>query len=381
MIVNLFATFQNYTFRKCEAFTNTKHWMLTLTLLLPIVVLFFSFPSYERLSMANVGGWNAVLNQAAHPFTPSGHADWSHADKLTFRLVMPIIAHIFSAGIVGILFIQAFFGVMLFHVAIRLFRKISQDNITSLLLAFSLAFIYAGRVSFTEIRGIFDGVALFFMICSLYFNNPVLIFTSVFLGAWSDERALIASSLVFLFWVLSENKLVNNRTIAVVLAWIAYFVVRYLLTITFGFRTSTAGTGLYILTQQINNYPLGLWSAFEGNWLLISASVVILFRQKRFVFLGSYLMSIFIIILVAFAVVDITRSMSYMIPALFISLLLIKKVEHKRTMQKIVFVATMISFIYPAYYTAGDYYNIWNYPFPLQILRYFFGAGTDLMQG
>ena len=70
-----------------------------------------------------------------------------------------------------------------------------------------------------------------------------------------------------------------------------------------------------------------------------------------------------------------------MLPALVISVLVIKKVEDKRTLQKIVFVSTIVSFIYPAYYTAGDYYNIWNYPLPLQILRYFFGTGTDLMQG
>jgi hypothetical protein len=375
MIIQVLSTIQNFILNKCESFTNRKNWIILLSIFLPFLVLFLSFPSYERINTEFAEGWQAILRQASNPFINHEYDPGSHQSKLTFRLTMPIIANVFNLGITGILIVQALFGSLLFYFSAKIFERVTEDKISALLLTFSLAFIYAGKVSFTEIRGIFDGLALFFLVFSMYFKNPILIFLGIFLTSWTDERGLIASSIVFLFWMFSNSSsrsnIFNKQTLSILLAWAAYFVSRYLTSILFNFTTYTEGTGLGLLVQQINNMPLGVWSALEGNWILILASAYLLQRQKKYFFTILYICGISIILCVAMSVYDITRSMSYMLPAIFLSTMIISEVETKQTLRKIILFATVLSFIYPAYYTGGDYYVNWTYPFPLQLLRYF----------
>ena len=370
VVLNIYSTI----ITTCTLFTQKKNWIIILTFLLPAIVFFFAFPSYEGLKTTFAGSWEAVLTQAENPFVPHAYDPNAHESKLLFRITMPLMAYVLHLGVTGILVVQAIFGTLMFYVAIRLFQRITQDNVTTMLLTLSLAFIYAGRVSFTEIRGIFDGLALFFLVTSMYFKNPLLIVISVFLASWTDERALIASSLVFLYWMYENNsagnRFFNTQTVAVTAAWVAYFVTRYILSAFFGFTTNAGGVGISLLINQINNLPLGVWSALEGNWLLVLAALWIACKKKKYTFVFLYAGGIALLLIVAMAVLDITRSMAYLLPAMFLAVALIKETEPAGTMRKIVALAMLVSFVYPAYYTADVYYNGWTYPFPLQLLRY-----------
>ncbi len=359
---------------KCETFTNKKNWILITTVLLPLIVFFFAFPSYEGLQGEFVSSWNAVLNQVQDPFVHHVYDSNSHNSKLLFRITMPLIAHVLHLNVIGILVVQAIFGTLLFYFAIRLFERITRDKVTALLLTLSLTFTYAGRVSFTEIRGMFDGLALFFLVTSMYFKNPVLIFISVFLASWTDERALIASSLVFLYWMYSNNfsgnRFFYTQTLAVLAGWIAYFGTRYILILFFDFETNAGGVGLSLLINQVNNTPMAVWSALEGNWLLVIAALYIALKTRKYTFSFLYAGGIVLLLLVSLSVLDLTRSMAYVLPSMFLAIALIKETETLSIMRKLAVTAAVISFIYPAYYTADVYYIGWTYPLPLQLLRY-----------
>ena len=58
MIVNYLSHIYQIFLNKIEKFTARKNWQLELTILIPIIVLFFSFPSYERLFTENMINWN-----------------------------------------------------------------------------------------------------------------------------------------------------------------------------------------------------------------------------------------------------------------------------------------------------------------------------------
>lgn len=374
MIINSLRDIQYFLISKCESFTNRKNWIIILSIFLPFLVLFFSYPSYELIHTEFAEGWQAVLNQANKPFSNTNYEPSSHQAKLAFRLTMPIIAHIFHLGITGILMFQGLIGILLFYFSTKLFERITEDKVSALLLTFSLAFIYAGRVSFTEIRGVFDGLSLFLLVFSMYFKNPTLIFLGIFLTSWTDERGLIASAIVFLFWLYAKEsygkRIFNKQTIAIVVAWIAYFTSRYFVALTFNFSTNTAGTGLKLFIEQTNNLPIGIWSALEGNWIFIFISLFILFKQKKYLFFFFYVWGILIMLLVAMSVFDITRSMAYLLPAMFLSIIIIKEIETKTTLRQTILLAATLSFLYPAYYTGGAYYTLWIYPLPLQLLRH-----------
>ncbi len=379
MIFQAIEKFSDFSFKRAENFTSRSGWQWRLALILPLIVLFFSFPSYERIDTEFASNWDAVLDQSENPiqndlkFDPS-----SHQSKLTFRLTMPLIIRFLGLNVTGVLVLQAFIGILIFYFTTRIFERITKDSVSAFFLTLSFAFILAGKVSFTEIRGIFDGLAIFFMIFAIYFSNPILIFTGVFLASWTDERALIASIFISLFWVwqnkneVSFKRWINKQTIAVVFGWIAYFGVRIFLTKFYGLKTETVGIGISYVINQTNNVPIGIWSAFEGLWLVIFSAIFILIKSKDYFFVFSYLLSVTLVLFVALAVFDISRSMTFIFPALFVALSIIVKKEDILHFKKIIFFVMVICFIYPVYTTSGVYFIHWQFPLPVQFLRYMF---------
>lgn len=385
MIKDFIDSFENSIYKKVENFTTKKHWILFLTCSLPIVVLFFSFPSYDRLHLEFSHLWQAILDQIDNPFEQRYYDPFSHEAKIKFRLTVPLIAKFLNLNIIGVLVFQAIIGLLLFFFSIKFFVRITQDNISAFLLSLTLSMIWAGKTSFIDIRGMFDGIAIFFLIVAMYYKFPVVIYISVLLASWTDERGLVASSLVFLFWVYTKDfkfkHFINQQSVSVVFAWISYFVIRVLLIKNYGFTTETEGTGLSILREQINNLPIGLWSALEGMWVLIIFSIIIQYKQKKWLYTSLYFLSICIILIVGISVTDITRSMAYLFPASFIALIILKEVESTLMLRKISLSAAFFSFLYPTYDTTGDYFINWIYPLPLQILRMLYGTGEIFGNG
>jgi hypothetical protein len=382
MVSEFLTRFTVFTISKCESFVRIKRWKLILALLLPVTVMFLSFPCYERISKEYQVYWQALHEKNAAPFSGKEYTAESHEAKLTFRMTIPLIANLLGLKTLGILILQGLFGFLLFWVSAHLFEKITEDPVSALLLTLSLSFIWAGKCSFVELRGMFDGVALFFLVMSCYFRNPLLIFAGIFLASWTDERGLIASTLVFLFWWFTKGMSLKNiislQTSAVIGAWIAYFLTRYWLIHVCHFKTVVGSNlGVSCFIRQMSNMPGGIWTALEGNWILVLIALAFLFKSKEYLPALMYALAILLLIVVAMAVIDITRSMAYIFPAMFIAVMIIQKksTESVHSFRKIMLLATTISFIYPAYYFDGPFQALWTYPFPLYILRLMFGTG------
>jgi hypothetical protein len=127
--------------------------------------------------------------------------------------------------------------------------------------------------------------------------------------------------------------------------------------------------GLGVLLNQINNIPIGIWSALEGLWLLVIMGGALLYRNKRYIELLKYTGICSLILVLGLSVVDITRSVVYIFPMVFIALQLLNKYSEKATLHKLLWYALILCFIYPAYYTGGKSSIWWTYPLPLQMLR------------
>ncbi|MEG3882449.1 hypothetical protein QT972_34410, partial [Microcoleus sp. herbarium7] len=89
--------------------------------LLPVSVLLFAFPSYERLDTEFAESWRAVLEQGAHPFKITEYDPSSHQAKMTFRLTVPLAARFLHLDRTGLLLLQALCGIILFYLSARLF--------------------------------------------------------------------------------------------------------------------------------------------------------------------------------------------------------------------------------------------------------------------
>ncbi|MBS1779071.1 MAG: hypothetical protein JST70_07075 [Bacteroidetes bacterium] len=357
-----------------EKFSQGKNWQIKAMLLLTVLSLFFAFPSYSSL---NVSDWQELFAKAASPFTNSMAGYGSHDAKITFRLVMPLLVAVLHLNIVGVLLLTGLIGILNFYLVLHLSYKITNDRVIAVIAGLCCCFIYFGKCSFIELRGgMFDGVAMCFLLLSLITNNNTLRTLLVFLSAWTDERGLIASSLIWVYIVYQHRdesfgkKILNVGTIGLYIAWLAYAVIRYILTHQYGLKTDTGGTGPSVLLNQINNIPIGVWSGLEGLWLLPLYAFVLLYRSKKYFELLMFTGSCVLIIIVGVSVLDITRSEMYALPSVFISLMIMRDYSNRQTLERILFYALALCFAYPAYYTGGKSSIWWTYPLPLQLLRF-----------
>jgi hypothetical protein len=348
------------------------------------VGLFFSTPNYKRLySEDNVKAWAGVLEKCNDPFLDMTrkYEPIVHESKLNFRLTVPIAAKLLGLGMTGLFALQSACGVLLLWACAATFLRITGDRVAALFLTIGVASTWAGATGFVELRGMFDVVALLFLACAVLAEGPVLAGLAVFLAAWTDERGLIASSLVYLYHVYRRYGGVGDRISAffgpaplgVVLSWSAYFATRFALARAYHITTPVAGVSPRIFLSQLNNLPMGCWTALEGGWLLVIAASIALVKLRQLAFLAAYASALAIVLASAMAVFDVTRSMAYALPAVFIALEVLRKTESGDDLRTLCVAASALSFLWPTYY--AEYHNIiwWNSPLPFRALKWLGG--------
>jgi hypothetical protein len=356
-----------------HSITNQKNWLIVSAVLFTAIALFFSFPSYSDL---NPTEWQPLFDKANNLLANSSYGEGTHAAKLTFRLVLPTIVHFTHLNITGVLILLGIVGMLNFYLVTRLANSILHDKREAFIIGICTALIYLGKCSFTELRGtMFDGLAMFFLLCALNTRNGFLLALFVFLAAWTDERALVASLLVWMFYIVKNDhkrmglRLFTTQALCIYAAWAAYAAGRYYLGYVYGMHPDNKGVGLSVLLNQINNIPLGIWSALEGLWIIVLYGMLLLWREQRYFEWLKFAGMCALILLIGVSVVDITRSVLYIYPAVFVALLTIHKYADKTTLNRLLWLALILCFAYPAYYTGGKSSIWWTYPLPLQLLR------------
>lgn len=393
MIADLFVNSENTIQRLAQRLVSNDMWAVSSTVIALVICLFMSYPNILTLDAQYVqdSNWEAIMQKVDNPLFDllNQYNPRSAAANMNFRLTVPIIAYPFGIMIspAGMLAIQAGFGVLLLYFVIRTSFRITQDRLTALYMGILVGSIFAGITAFWEVRGRFDGVALCFLLLALTGRNPILILISVFLSGWTDERGLIASSLVFVYYMIEPvlmfdkpevASVFNRRSLSVVAAWVLYFVFRLIATDVIGLRNNGGGNlGIDYFIDEFNNFPMALWTGLEGGWLLTGLAIILLIKLRRYLSAFLTLGSILVIAVVAQMVVDKTRSMAYLLPVLFIALLILRQDSILST-RRLCLIGALTSLVAVNYYAGGEHTIWWIYPFPLQIVRELMGLSRGI---
>lgn len=385
MVTDFLVKTVSFIFSLLERMGSRKYWVLKSTLIIFVLSLFMSFPRTEIFTFDYTLN-SSMARKLEHPLMmQQGTPERSHAAKLAFRLTVPVFAHLFRLNIFICRILEAFSGGLLIIFSLLFFMRVLQDKVSAFLGALIVASLYACNGSFIEYRCFFDVFGILFLLLAIYFRNSLLIFSCVFLASWCDERALIASSFVFLFHFFNKKKLdeptaplsscFQKENIAVMFSWVAYFALRFFLASRYGLKTDTRE--LFML-GQINNFPMGLWTALEGGWLLVILAFTALLLKRRFLLLAAGLFFIMISTFVAIMVTDITRSMAYLLPVLFISARILHETETLENLRRYLLLAALIAFFAPNFYVK-DKNQVWWFspPAPLQVMRIFLVSGNN----
>ena len=375
-------------FSAIEKKANHKHSLIHLVIFSILASLFSSFPSYDIVGSDEMKeNWTAILEQTEHPFAPMNFHSSSHQANLSFRLTPVLIARCLKVDtVLEFLVLQFVAFVCLITGIALLFKKIDNDPVVHYLLTLSVAFTFVGNVLCSDYRGFFDVFAYLFIVGSMLFTNSILVFFMLLFAYFTDERALFASGLISIFIYFNETSgnlrsgskwfkiLSRPRVLALVFSWISYIALRLLLSSIFGLHSNSEGLVDYLLTQtihQINILPFGAWTGLEGFWLLVIFSVFVLFMNKNYLVMSWYLLALLVVVFIGIWVFDVTRSMAYLLPSIFLSLSILTKTDSENILRSIAFFVLVLS-IFPTYYAGGPNEVHWLFPLPIQILRMLF---------
>jgi len=368
-------------FNKIISITNTfveqPRWRIKLTFAVFFLSLFFTFPaldSYEKFNKQ----WEHIENQSKNPFVMNDYESGSHASKLPFRLTPALSIRMLNLGKPGSIFLQ-YLSLFLFLIVL-VFKggKVIQDDVSLVFVVLAFSFSFVCSVIVSDSRGIFDGLAYFLILLTLLSTSFFSVMIFQFLASFTDERALIASSLVIIFFQLRKVNPTNVsivkflkptiQTYGIIVSWVLYFAIRFYLHYAHGLET---GTGRVLLIKE--HFPIlyiGLWTGLEGLWVIIGAAIIYLVHYKKYFILSSIIFCSSILVFVAIGVIDTTRSMAYLFPLFFIGFMILRNNESLKSIRYLCLISFIICLV-PTIYVEGKNV-IWHFhSFPLRLIGYY----------
>lgn len=364
-----------------ERWTKGRFWVWRVVAITTAVSLFLAFPSYDSLRGEEPGRtWKAVMIKA-DDLTRDLLKDFGPATnpaKVNFRLLMPIVARVTGLGIPGLLALQGLAGVLLFYLITLLAYRATSSRPTAALVTLMTGATYSGITSFVELRGLFDGVSICLLLACLYISNPRLIALLIFAAGWNDERALLAVPLLVVGRLVERQggqaswwrPFLQGPLLGLYVGCLLHVVSRWYYSTHFGIALPFGGTGPRVLLDQINMIPMGVWTALEGGWLLVPACVLVLYREGRRLIAFLFIAAVAGLLVTALSVVDVSRSTAYCLPAVVVCLSVLGRSERSHDLWRLCCIACCVSLLWPAYYAGGKASIRWQYPLPLQVVRW-----------
>lgn len=310
----------------------------------------------------NIAIWNRINRQIDHPFTPDLSNDpEAHEAKLTFRLTPPIIGKLIPGDnilhrMTGLFVLQNICGIIFFYLLILFAETNFNNRFLSFMLPWCFAALYTGKTFFCDMFFFFDGMAYLFLLISICNRNALLIFTSLFLAFYTDERTLVGSGFVMLYHVLQRRDGANNAPaiLSIIAAIATYIGTRLYLQTQLGLVSPGDGINIANIAKEtrFSYFMMGLFTAFKSFWLILIAGV---FYLKGFWPRAIYTITLLTLVIGGMCVFDFSRSYSYgFVGLLAVLYYLYKQPEQQENMNKLVLVLLITCLLNPVYDVHGE---------------------------
>lgn len=299
-------------------------------LLAAIVVLTFLFNDYFVFQLA-AGRMAAPFDvnpyfaaKIAHPFTPLDTAGdgTTHYEKLAFRLVPFIVAHVFQLEHRGLFGLQLVLGAVFPFLIWKAIRDSTESPALATSAALTVNALYVGFSFFFD-AWFFDGFAYFLIVLAMLAPRPWQRASLCICAGFTDERALLASAGVFVWHWYRSGDLALGGARAQIPWYVSFCVVYVAMRLAIGgltgLQTGRSGISLTTAWANLTNIELLAWAVFEGAWLLVIAASARLGRIGAHAMLGASLLSLAAIVAAGLLIGDTVRSHQYAFPLLLVA--------------------------------------------------------------
>ncbi len=379
-----------------EKFVNKPHLAFRLALLCTVLVIVTGGDAlvsigvgYDQLAESTT--WQFLQKQIATPLTAiSGEDPFHHTSKMYYRLLPVYLGKVcWDCSLQQLMYflvsLEYLAGFLFFFTAFRLLKPYCKSTLSLTWLLVGLSFTFLGKIFFWDTYAYFDAFALLFLLLSMKSKNPILIFLYMGLALWTDERAFVAAALVGVWWFLEDDfssrpQAIFRRTPwplapqhgAILAAVSVSLLVRWILSVEFNrpsvtslSQTLTEVKFVLFHERLIELIPLVSVASFESYWIYILGTLATLWLYRERWGLGLYLVALAASLGISFLVYDMTRSLMYAFPAIFIGIRIMASQLSSQTSQRVAFYVMVSAALFPTYYLS---HYMW--PFFIRILRF-----------
>jgi len=323
---------------RCEAafglIAGRRLWLAWGVALAIALSLFISFPRISFFLGTDsqiVNFWPVLERQAADPLATSGQQYQDHAlhdAKLAFRLTLPLTMKVLHIDWRGLLAIQFGLGILMLALVGKIAMDLFGDRIVALASVFGVASIYAGKAAFLQLGGMGDAYAFAFLTVAVAFRSPPVIAAAVIAACFTDERAVIVSPLLVVYWAMRHSDgrrpdWFNLQTFTVAGAILIAGVIRLVLMFGYGLHIPIGAgkdVGFSVLPLNLPNVQYELPHVLAGLWLWPLVACIILVRNRWWFSLLAIAGVTGAIVAASFMVLDVDRSLAYTLPVVFVSM-------------------------------------------------------------
>jgi len=280
------------------------------------------------------------------------------SNNRVFRLTLPVIVKVLHIRHVSIFIygLQLLLGVLLYFMLTKFLFDLLKDKIAVFMASIALACIYFGTSFFIENCGYGDFYAFFFLFLAMYFRNSFIIFASIFAATWCDERAAVASGLVFLWWWVSPT-LKNDKKLSFIPSWqmiattlgvVVYGGLRLYLMKYAGMKaTYKEGEFTQMILDSWPSYGFKFVWVIEGFWLLMFTAFLVLYSNKDYLKLLAVAGGTLAMVFLGMTTYDSTRSASYVFPMFFLGFMVVRTKLTDRQLRILLAIVALLCFLHP----------------------------------
>jgi len=382
--------------RSIERLASLSHFPARLALLCSLLVfltggdaLVSILVGYDKV--AESATWQFLAKQVTSPLTTfSDREAYHHISKMTYRLFPAYLGKLcwgcslkeLMLFLVGLEYLAGF---LFFYFSCQLLRRYCADAVALTWVLLGFCFVFLGKVFFWDTYAYFDAYALLFLLLAMRSRHPAHIFLFLFLAFWTDERSVVASAWVWLWHALrpepSDQKpeffqkpllRPNKQQGAIGLALLVTLILRWLLANWYGLPPVAGLSQIlteakFVLIQQrlIELLPFVTVSSFESYWLYIAGAVLTLWLHRERWGMVGFLLALGASLAVSFLVYDMTRSIMYAFPAIFIAVRILLLELPTAIFRRLAFCIFVAALLLPTYYLS---HYMW--PFFFRLLRF-----------
>jgi hypothetical protein len=288
------------------------------------------------------------------------YTPYSELESRVFRMTMPVITKILHLKHVSIslYLIQLICGVLFLYLLLGFLEEQLLDRVSAFYAFIGIMGIYIGSSFFIDIASYGDFFSFFFLFLAVkFYRQPILIFLFIQLAIWNDERAFVATGLVFMWYWWYPQYLTNQKIklkmtssmMIVVLSWVIFFFGRWYLENKAGIIVTYLRDNEYMtkLPASLNSLGFRVLWPFEAWWMLFLLAGYILWQNKEYLPLAGIGLASLTSIFSAMIVYDATRSASFGYLTIFFALLIAKKHLSQKELRVLLLIIAILCFLHP----------------------------------